>query len=351
MSKRPGEHDGGPAAKVVRIELKSESNGIKEEDWNGTRSQKRAKYPFIFYKESPYLPGLQQIYNDPTIEEKFAEVVISSEAMSNSNRKVKTRQLWGDKIYTGDSDIVAALMHMGYFANFQSQAAPSASEFRAVLKLLPPQNRYPAKARFVKSRAWNSTIKGGFSYQIESCMAVSRSGNSVELQPYVDETLAAHPTVHAAPDRQIQTRSTGRHKTIGNEVSIQYNLCNEPWLKYTLSAIADGGLKRNQWTSARLQDEVLFLETASARYQVARVGEAGESAPSQDVYCISKCKMVLPMSAMRKAGVPLPPEQLVVVEDKLGWEDLKWGVNTLHLRNLELTLKRMHFFPITKQTS
>ena len=42
----------------------------------------------------------------------------------------------------------------------------------------------------------------------------------------------------------------------------QYNLCNEPWLKYTLSAIADRGLKRSQWTSSRMLDEVLFLETA-----------------------------------------------------------------------------------------
>ena len=43
---------------------------------------------------------------------------------------------------------------------------------------------------------------------------------------------------------------------------MQYNLCNEPWLKYTLSAIADRGLKRSQWTSSRLLDEVLLLETA-----------------------------------------------------------------------------------------
>ena len=48
----------------------------------------------------------------------------------------------------------------------------------------------------------------------------------------------------------------------GQEVSVQYNLCNEPWLKYTLSAIADRGLKRSQWTSSRLLDEALMLETA-----------------------------------------------------------------------------------------
>ena len=33
---------------------------------------------------------------------------------------------------------------------------------------------------------------------------------------------------------------------MGQEVSVQYNLCNEPWLKYTLPAIAD----REKFTQA-----------------------------------------------------------------------------------------------------
>ncbi len=45
------------------------------------------------------------------------------------------------------------------------------------------------------------------------------------------------------------------------EVTVQYNLCNEPWLKYTLAAVADKGLKRSSWTSSRLLNEVLLLET------------------------------------------------------------------------------------------
>lgn len=32
--------------------------------------------------------------------------------------QVKTRQIWGDKVYTGDSDIVAVLMHQGYYAHY-----------------------------------------------------------------------------------------------------------------------------------------------------------------------------------------------------------------------------------------
>lgn len=43
---------------------------------------------------------------------------------------------------------------------------------------------------------------------------------------------------------------------------MQFNLCNEPWLKYSMLLVADQGLKPSQWTSARLLREVLFLETA-----------------------------------------------------------------------------------------
>ena len=144
---------------------------------------------------------------------------------------------------------------------------------------------------------------------MESCWLITRTGSTVHLKPSLEEVPPAYPTVHTALSRQIQTRSTGRHKVGrrwqrllasvpggvgawgfgveppffapltspddippltplctaqvgGQEVSVQYNLCNEPWLKYTLSAIADRGLKRSQWTSSRLLDEALMLETA-----------------------------------------------------------------------------------------
>ena len=54
--------------------------------------------------------------------------------------QVKTRQIWGDSIYTGDSDIVAVLMHLGYFAHYLSQPPPQVQEFRALIRLLPPQD-------------------------------------------------------------------------------------------------------------------------------------------------------------------------------------------------------------------
>lgn len=49
------------------------------------------------------------------------------------------------------------------------------------------------------------------------------------------------------------------------QVTVQYNLCNEPWTKYSMSTVADRGLKPSQWTSARLHHQVLYLETHRCR--------------------------------------------------------------------------------------
>ena len=43
---------------------------------------------------------------------------------------------------------------------------------------------------------------------------------------------------------------------------MQFNLCMEPWLKYAMHLVADQGLQRSQWTSARLLRDVLYVETA-----------------------------------------------------------------------------------------
>ena len=42
---------------------------------------------------------------------------------------------------------------------------------------------------------------------------------------------------------------------------MQYKLCNEPWVKYSMAGVADRGLAPSLWTSARLHHHVLYLET------------------------------------------------------------------------------------------
>ena len=136
---------------------------------------------------------------------------------------------------------------------------------------------------------------------------------------------------------------------MGHEVSVQFNLCNEPWLRYTLPAIADRGLKPPHWTSSRFYDDVLMLETDFQRFQIARTGEAaGADGSMKDLYSLSKCKKPLPLGMMLKSGVPLPADQVEVLASELGWEEFEWGVGVLSVKGKIYNLRRMQFIPITK---
>jgi hypothetical protein len=73
--------------------------------------------------------------------------------------QVKARHLWGDTVYTDDSDLVSVLMHMGYFSNNITHPPPQMSEVHAVLDLLAPRDSYPSNFRnSVRSRAWCSKL-------------------------------------------------------------------------------------------------------------------------------------------------------------------------------------------------
>lgn len=86
---------------------------------------------------------------------------------------------------------------------------------------------------------------------------------------------------------------------------MQYSLCNEPWLKYTMGIIADRGLRPSQWTSSRLLKEILFLETHSERYEISRT--AGTTGGAPDTYRFSKCRRILPLAGERSPCAPAMP--------------------------------------------
>ena len=52
--------------------------------------------------------------------------------------QVRARQLWGNEIYTQDSDLVAILMHLGYYNHVIATPPPNAQEVNsyAILPLL-----------------------------------------------------------------------------------------------------------------------------------------------------------------------------------------------------------------------
>ncbi|KAA8522644.1 hypothetical protein F0562_012995 [Nyssa sinensis] len=283
--------------------------------------------------------------NGPTLE-----IRIPAEHVTATNRQVRGGQLWGTDIYTDDSDLVAVLMHTGYCRPTASPPPSAIQELRATIRVLPPQDCYISTLRNnVRSRAWGAAI--GCSYRVERCCIVKKGGGSIDLEPCLTHTSTVEPTLApVAVERTMTTRAAAsialRQQRFVREVTIQYNLCNEPWIKYSISIVADKGLKKPLYTSARLKKgEVLYLETHSRRYELCFTGEKmvkattvsqapetemekslthnlhstnGERSAMDgdsvtiDVFRWSRCKKPLPQKVMRSIGIPLPLEHLEV---------------------------------------
>ncbi|KAG7549988.1 Histone deacetylation protein Rxt3 [Arabidopsis thaliana x Arabidopsis arenosa] len=317
--------------------------------------------------------------NGPTLE-----VRIPAEHVTATNRQVRGGQLWGTDIYTDDSDLVAVLMHTGYCRPTASPPPPTMQELRTTIRVLPSQDYYTSKLRNnVRSRAWGAGI--GCSYRVERCYILKKGGGTIELEPSLTHSSTVEPTLAPmAVERSMTTRAAAsnalRQQRFVREVTIQYNLCNEPWIKYSISIVADKGLKKPLFTSARLKKgEVLYLETHSCRYELCFAGEKtikaiqasqqqssheametdnnnnksqnhltnGDKTDSDnsliDVFRWSRCKKPLPQKLMRSIGVPLPADHIEVLEENLDWEDVQWSQTGVWIAGKEYTLARVHF--------
>ncbi|XP_006657690.1 eukaryotic translation initiation factor 3 subunit A isoform X1 [Oryza brachyantha] len=332
------------------------------------------------FEATPEAKNAESVQNGPTLE-----IRIPAEFVTSTNRQVKGAQLWGTDVYTNDSDLVAVLMHTGYCSPTSSPPPSAIQELRATVRVLPPQDSYTSTLRNnVRSRAWGAGI--GCSFRIERCCIVKKGGGTIDLEPRLSHTSAVEPTLApVAVERTMTTRAAAsnalRQQRFVREVTIQYNLCNEPWLKYSISIVADKGLKKSLYTSARLKKgEVIYLEThynSFHRYELCFSGEktrsigsssnASDAEPEKhqnsghhhhhsqngerasmehelrDLFRWSRCKKAMPETAMRSTGIPLPPDQLEVLQDNLEWEDVQWSQTGVWVAGKEYPLARVHF--------
>lgn len=274
------------------------------------------------------------------------DVEIAAEATSSANRHLRARQLWGTDVYTADSDLVAVLMHSGYYRPSAVVPANLAS-VRVVVRPTPhPAEGYVSSSRNgIRSRSWG-TVKDGCGFVIETARAVTNSGTEIELTPNVNKRKVS-PTFfpmnkeHVIQTRNSSTSATGK-KGLIREVTIQYNLCNEPWMKYSVGLIADQGFKRSLWTCARLRRDALYLETNRNRYELSYVqGKEGD----EDKFKWAVSKKPLPLEETLAAGVPLPKSYIDVAEDDLRWDEIQWGSNSVIVRGKEYNVVRLQYLP------
>eukprot|EP00889_Picochlorum_renovo_P003762 jgi/Picre1/30792/NNA_006152.t1 len=338
MSKRPSESlvEDGPTGKIARV----------DDSVPGVVKKTGARRPVLVYRPGESLNQLTEHLTPQGHED--VEVRIPGQFVSSSNHKVKARQLWGSDVYTSDSDLVAVLMHYGYIHHTISSPLRDVAEIRAVVRPLPAQDKYQSVARnSIRSRSWCSPIQG-CSFSVEKAWVVTRSGNSYDLSPLSGNFSPVVPTFTPARHERMVTRSSmgpGKQKH-SQEVTVVFSMNNDPWIKYSLQAVCDQGLKPHDRTSAKLKSHVMLLETYSSRYELSPSTAASNG---QEKFTFAKCKSILSCKEYRKAGIPLPMSHKDVLEDGLLWEDILWGVNNVLIRDKTYPIVRIQFMSIAEE--
>ena len=108
----------------------------------------------------------------------LVEVVLPVEEVTRAARAVRKRHIWGDKLYTADTDLFAALVHLALLpakcAETGWQWPDAVVQVRCILRAWPPQRGYKACLRNgMRSRAWPNRCCE-FAYEVERAWLIVR---------------------------------------------------------------------------------------------------------------------------------------------------------------------------------
>ncbi|KAF5757009.1 hypothetical protein HanXRQr2_Chr17g0821601 [Helianthus annuus] len=141
----------------------------------------------------------------------------------------------------------------------------------------------------------------GFIFKVLSTIMKTKAGGTIDLEPCLTHTSTVEPTL--APvvvEHTLAAPNALRQQRFVREVTLQYNLCNEPWIKYSISAIANKGLKKPLFTSARLKKGRSSVPGKSYTKMVKSGNETdtngvdSDNNNMMDVFRWSLCKKPLP---------------------------------------------------------
>lgn len=118
------------------------------------------------------------------------------------------------------------------------------------------------------------------------------------------------------------SREQLEHQRFLPDVTLVYNLSNEPVFKYSLKAVSDEGFTPNQFASFKLLSKVLYLETRSERYELS-LNENNLK------YKFVKVNLESKTIDKSKTERPLSNDKVTIVFNDLDWKDISWGDDTV----------------------
>ncbi|KAF9425842.1 hypothetical protein BGZ94_007173 [Podila epigama] len=292
------------------------------------------------YDPSTLLPNMQGRENS------LFEVRVASTYLTFDNPKVRKRELWGTDIYTDDSDVVAMVIHSGFyipplspmsteqdliqptglqhnFASLTQVHICPAFDLAVSIRVMPKLVKYQGSIKNrIKSRTW-PTNHDGVSFKIESIRKLNagealnrgRSQSKRRIKESCNERQRVLANVHDETTESLQNERAMRTATFE---------FTQQGFKYTPELVMDrhDGLSR-KWTSWRLKTAVLVLENDEERYEISLQHQAGTESRRFDLY---RFAVISPrVSLPSEKAYPLKPQDLVdVLYEDLDWQDFEW---------------------------
>lgn len=135
------------------------------------------------------------------------------------------------------------------------------------------------------------------------------------------------------------------------DFNMVFNISYEMWYAYSLSSICDKGKEFKDYTSWKLKDKVLYIETYTNRYEIARnvLDHTNDDYLFEEYETFKLSEVRNPQAKdndyMIENAVPL--KDVEVIFARLDWHSFEWGENSLKVGDYEIRdVKAFNFYNI-----
>jgi hypothetical protein len=336
-------------------------------------------------------------------QDQDLHVYIFPEHLTSNNIALKNEEIWGSNPYSTESDAVCILQHSGLYDVLTSIPPDGLVALKLVLRIHPGVSDLQGTERHgIRSKngsSTNSVCLSALQFHIlrESTETIEQFRKTPlygpprpDRPPLVKFVLSSssHPshTSTSAVSSTIPPSSSSTSSTpvnvvnpkrnprrakrylaeeIDNRVSIdvlpdtilQFNLSNELAFQYNLNLICDRGIEPSQWTSHRLRNAVLMLETLCDRFELSWEQEAHPHTATNAQFDTYRFTLVnSPFTKTRtwhaSKQVPLEsPGHSKPLHSGLDWSQLVWGPSTLTILGKVYNIRRIFWIARTVSSS
>lgn len=256
---------------------------------------------------------------------KVVTVFIPKKYLISAIEDEEERKIWGTDTYTDASDIIAVCQHTGKLNLSDINRYQSFINGALVdVRIREPLKNYKCSYRnHIRSRSWSNHDGNAYSIEYFRILQDKIYKENIDKQAY--------------KIRLQRTKAELEQARFVPNVSIVFDLCNEPCLKYSLNLVADKGFEENEFFSYRLKNEVVYVETLTDRYELSF-----DEKRMKYKWCHVQ-EPLMDQATLLKQQIPLEAQCVKVLHDDLEWKDIQWGFDSVIVKRVRYNLHSIRF--------